>query len=59
MDTYHNKYREKSENTDVKHLKADRSWQPCFVVYDLLYWNGESMMQVAFHTKNIQIEKLN
>ena len=57
-DTYHNKYREKSENTDVKHLKADRSWQPCFVIYDLLYWNGESMMQLPFIQRTFKLKNL-
>ncbi|KAL9877806.1 DNA ligase 4 [Glossina fuscipes] len=38
-------YREKSENTDVKHLAGDRTWQPCFIVYDLLYFNGVILLQ--------------
>uniref|UniRef100_A0A1I8PP02 DNA ligase 4 n=1 Tax=Stomoxys calcitrans TaxID=35570 RepID=A0A1I8PP02_STOCA len=42
------KFREKTENTDVKHLKADRNWQPCFVVYDLLYWNSQSLLGIPY-----------
>uniref|UniRef100_A0A1A9W1G8 DNA ligase 4 n=1 Tax=Glossina brevipalpis TaxID=37001 RepID=A0A1A9W1G8_9MUSC len=38
-------FREKSENTDVKHLDEDRTWQPCFIVYDLLYFNGEVLLR--------------
>lgn len=46
--TYHNKYHEKGENTDVKHLNNLRNCQPCFVVYDLLYWNGESLLELPY-----------
>lgn len=57
-DTYHNRYREKGENTDVKHLKADRSCQPCFVVFDLLYWNGESMLKLPFIQRTFKLKNL-
>ncbi|XP_037824188.1 DNA ligase 4 [Lucilia sericata] len=46
--TYHNKYHEKGENTDVKNLNNARNCQPCFVVYDLLFWNGESMLKMPY-----------
>lgn len=47
-DSVQRKYREKGENTDVKHLRSDRSWHPCFVVYDLLYWNGQSLLNIPY-----------
>lgn len=46
--TFHNKYHEKGENTDVKNLNNTRNCQPCFVVYDLLYWNGESLLKMPY-----------
>lgn len=52
------RYREKGENTDVKHLKPDRSWRPCFVVYDLLYLNGESYLDMTYVQRAYKLQEL-
>ncbi|XP_062537233.1 DNA ligase 4 [Armigeres subalbatus] len=42
-------YRDKSENTDVKAIKADNpALRPCFVVYDVLFLNGKSLIMVPY-----------
>lgn len=57
-DTQQMRYREKGENTDVKHLKPERGWQPCFVVYDLLYVNGESLLNMTYVQRAYKLQKL-
>lgn len=57
-DTEQRRYREKSENTDVKHLKPECNWRPCFVVYDLLYFNGESLLNMAYVQRVYKLKKL-
>ncbi|XP_034671871.1 DNA ligase 4 [Drosophila subobscura] len=57
-DTNLKKYREKGENTDVKNLKPDRSWRPCFVVYDLLYLNGQSLLDLSYIQRSYKLQKL-
>ncbi|XP_062139065.1 DNA ligase 4 [Drosophila sulfurigaster albostrigata] len=57
-DTQQLRYREKGENTDVKHLKPDRSWRPCFVVYDLLYLNGESLLDMTYVQRAYKLQEL-
>ncbi|KAH8387859.1 hypothetical protein KR093_009908, partial [Drosophila rubida] len=52
------RYREKGENTDVKHLKPERSWRPCFVVYDLLYLNGESLLDMTYVQRAYKLQEL-
>lgn len=41
-------YRDKGENTDVKHLDNRLNWRPCFVVYDVLYLNGSSLLEMPY-----------
>ncbi|XP_053682704.1 DNA ligase 4 isoform X2 [Sabethes cyaneus] len=42
-------YRDKSENTDVKGIKADNPiLRPCFCVYDILFLNGRSLLTVPY-----------
>ncbi|XP_012162319.1 DNA ligase 4 [Ceratitis capitata] len=41
-------YRDKGENTDVKHLNNRTHWRPCFVVYDVLYFNGNSFLEMPY-----------
>lgn len=57
-DTQQLRYREKGENTDVKHLKPERSWRPCFVVYDLLYLNGESILDMTYVQRAYKLQEL-
>ncbi|XP_017138279.1 DNA ligase 4 [Drosophila miranda] len=57
-DTNQKRYREKGENTDVKNLKPDRSWRPCFVVYDLLYFNGQSLLDLTYIQRSYKLQKL-
>lgn len=57
-DTQQLRYREKGENTDVKHLKPERSWRPCFVVYDLLYLNGESLLDMTYVQRTYKLQEL-
>lgn len=57
-DTQQMRYREKGENTDVKHLKPERGWQPCYVVYDLLYVNGESLLSMTYVQRAYKLQKL-
>ncbi|KAH8409017.1 hypothetical protein KR009_005324 [Drosophila setifemur] len=57
-DTTQQRYREKGENTDVKNLKPEGSWQPCFVVYDLLYFNGQSMLDHTYIQRAYKLQKL-
>ncbi|KAH8289775.1 hypothetical protein KR054_010784 [Drosophila jambulina] len=57
-DTVHERFREKGENTDAKSLKPDRSWQPCFVVYDLLYFNGQSLLDHTYIQRAYKLQKL-
>lgn len=57
-DTQQMRYREKGENTDVKHLKPDRGWRPCFVVYDLLYLNGESLLDMTYVQRAYKLQEL-
>lgn len=57
-DTIHKRYREKGENTDVKNLKPERSWQPCFVVYDLLFFNGQSMLDQTYIQRSYRLQKM-
>jgi len=57
-DTQQLRYREKGENTDVKHLKPERSWRPCFVVYDLLYLNGESYLDMTYVQRAYKLQEL-
>ncbi|XP_023176377.2 DNA ligase 4 [Drosophila hydei] len=57
-DTQQMRYREKGENTDVKHLKPERSWRPCFVVYDLLYLNGESLLDMTYVQRTYKLQEL-
>ncbi|EDW00339.1 DNA ligase 4 [Drosophila grimshawi] len=57
-DTQQLRYREKGENTDVKHLKPDRSWRPCFVVYDLLYLNGGSLLDMTYVQRAHKLHEL-
>ncbi|XP_061401399.1 DNA ligase 4-like, partial [Musca vetustissima] len=57
-DRLNQKYREKGENTDVKHLKEDRNWQPCFVVYDLLYWNGQNLLGIPYIQRMYKLRNL-
>ncbi|XP_068154821.1 LOW QUALITY PROTEIN: DNA ligase 4, partial [Drosophila tropicalis] len=51
-------YRDKGENTDVKHLKLDGSWRPCYVVYDLLYLNGQSLLDLPFVQRMHKLNEL-
>ncbi|XP_065089614.1 DNA ligase 4-like [Ochlerotatus camptorhynchus] len=42
-------YRDKSENTDVKAIKADNpTLRPCFCAYDVLFLNGKSLIMVPY-----------
>lgn len=41
-------FRDKGENTDVKHLDNRPNWRPCFVVYDVLYFNGSSFLEMPY-----------
>uniref|UniRef100_A0A0A1XLZ5 DNA ligase 4 n=1 Tax=Zeugodacus cucurbitae TaxID=28588 RepID=A0A0A1XLZ5_ZEUCU len=41
-------FRDKGENTDVKHLDKRLNWRPCFVVYDVLYFNGRSLLEIPY-----------
>ncbi|XP_062701194.1 DNA ligase 4-like [Aedes albopictus] len=42
-------YRDKSENTDVKAIKADNpELRPCFCAYDVLFLNGKSLIMVPY-----------
>ncbi|XP_067641876.1 DNA ligase 4 [Eurosta solidaginis] len=41
-------FRDKGENTDVKHLDNRVHWRPCFVVYDVLYFNGKSLLEMPY-----------
>ncbi|XP_055551463.1 DNA ligase 4 [Wyeomyia smithii] len=42
-------YRDKSENTDVKAVKANNATlRPCFCVYDILLLNGRSLLMVPY-----------
>ncbi|XP_054729929.1 DNA ligase 4-like [Anastrepha obliqua] len=41
-------FRDKGENTDVKHLDNKLNWRPCFVVFDVLYFNGNSMLEMPY-----------
>ncbi|XP_018798051.1 PREDICTED: DNA ligase 4 [Bactrocera latifrons] len=41
-------YRDKGENTDVKHLNNRQNWRPCFVIYDVLYYNGSSLLEMPY-----------
>ncbi|XP_030379064.1 DNA ligase 4-like [Scaptodrosophila lebanonensis] len=52
------RFREKSENNDVKHLSDDGSWQPCFVVYDLLYMNGQSCLDMTYVQRSYKLQEL-
>ncbi|XP_036318906.1 DNA ligase 4 [Rhagoletis pomonella] len=47
-DTQQKCYRDKGENTDVKHLGNRKNWRPCFVVYDVLYFNGNSFLEIPY-----------
>lgn len=47
-DTRALRFRVKGENTDVKHLRLNGTWRPCFVVYDLLYLNGSSLLDLPY-----------
>lgn len=51
-------YHEKSENTDVKHLKPGSNWRPCFVVYDMLYLNDESLLNMVYVQRTYKLKKL-
>ncbi|XP_017086488.1 DNA ligase 4 isoform X2 [Drosophila eugracilis] len=51
-------FREKGENTDVKNLKPDGPWQPCFVIYDLLYYNGNSLLDTPYVRRAYRLQKL-
>ncbi|EDV38307.1 uncharacterized protein Dana_GF21760 [Drosophila ananassae] len=57
-DTIQKRYREKGENTDVKNLKPERSWQPCFVIYDLLFFNGKSMLDHTYIQRSYRLQKM-
>nr|AAM51029.1 RH46576p [Drosophila melanogaster] len=57
-DTNKLRFREKGENTDVKSLKPEGSWQPCFVVYDLLYFNGQSLLDHTYIQRAYKLQKL-
>lgn len=42
-------YRDKSENTDVKAIKASNAeLRPCFCVYDVLFLNGKCLIMVPY-----------
>jgi len=57
-DTNQLRFREKGENTDVKSLKPEGSWQPCFVVYDLLYFNGQSLLDHTYIQRAYKLQKM-
>ncbi|ALC48644.1 Lig4 [Drosophila busckii] len=57
-DTQQLRYRDKGENTDVKHLKPERSWRPCYVVYDLLYLNGQSLLDMTYAQRSYKLQEL-
>ncbi|XP_017016094.2 DNA ligase 4 [Drosophila takahashii] len=57
-DTSQLRFREKGENTDVKNLKPEGSWQPCFVVYDLLYFNGQSLLDHSYVQRAYKLHKM-
>ncbi|KAI8034707.1 DNA ligase 4 [Drosophila gunungcola] len=57
-DTNQLRFREKGENTDVKSLKPEGSWQPCFVIYDLLYFNGQSLLDHTYIQRAYKLQKL-
>ncbi|KAH8271125.1 hypothetical protein KR018_000680 [Drosophila ironensis] len=57
-DTNQKRYHEKGENTDVKSLKPEGSWQPCFVIYDLLYFNGQSLLDQTYVQRAYKLQKL-
>jgi len=49
---------EKSENTDVKHLKRYTNWRPLFVVYDILYLNGQSLLNLNYSQRRFKVDEL-
>lgn len=53
-------FHEKTENTDVKNLykKSSSLWVPCFVVYDLLYLNGVSLLQLSYVQRRLKLNVL-
>ncbi|XP_017055785.1 DNA ligase 4 [Drosophila ficusphila] len=57
-DTNQKRFREKGENTDVKSLKPEGSWQPCFVIYDLLYFNGQSLLDHTYIHRAYKLQKM-
>lgn len=48
----------KGENHDVKHLPVGGNLRPCFVAYDLLYLNGESMMDMAYVVRTQKLREV-
>ena len=53
------KYHCKGEGTDVKALRDTTSnRRPCFVAFDLLYYNGGNQMDKAYSERILLLERL-
>ncbi|XP_037936936.1 DNA ligase 4-like [Teleopsis dalmanni] len=57
-DTNTARFCDKGENTDVKHLGGRPHWRPCFVAYDLLYFNGCSYLDTPYIQRMTKLKEL-
>lgn len=59
-DQQRSEFRVKGENTDVKHLAEGNvaNWRPCFVAYDILYLDGESLLDFPYVQRIFKLQEL-